>query len=194
MVLQSFIFCGLFSKAVRLNTILLIFYYLLTHCCCRSLVVVVVVSVPLSLLASRKCWRRLLLFLLSDSHCLCWRWRLVVISVSSMAAAVSLLMASFFDFVDFFSLLLSVLSRHCWRCVVIVGGGVPYLGCFCRLWRLVVEVGGGVSSTSLFCCCRQRCTLLWLNPSTFASRWRRHLVVFVGSNFTPIETNISFCS
>ena len=149
--MQSFILCGLFSKAVRLNTILLIFYYLLTHCCCRSLVVVVVVSVPLSLLASRKCWRRLLLFLLSDSHCLCWRWRLVVISVSSMAAAVSLLMASFFDFVDFFSLLLSVLSRHCWRCVVIVGGGVPYLGCFCRLWRLVVEVVAvGVLSLLMF--------------------------------------------
>ena len=102
-----------FTKMVRLNTIMLIFYQLFPRCCHRRLVVVVIVGISLSLLAYHLRCRRLfvvavvvfLLSFLASRHHLCivhggggvpphgWFLRLcrlvvvVVISVSSFSLA-----------------------------------------------------------------------------------------------------------
>ena len=77
-----------------------------------------------------------------------------------MAAAVSLLVADFYGFIASLLLLVSAFCRCCWQRVVVGGGGVPYLGNFCRIWRLVFEVVVivvvvvvVVLSLLLFCCC-----------------------------------------
>ena len=68
-----------FTKMVRLNTIMLIFYQLFPRCCHRRLVVVVIVGISLSLLAYHLRCRRLfvvavvvfLLSFLASRHHLC---------------------------------------------------------------------------------------------------------------------------
>ena len=82
-----------------------------------------------------------------------------------------LLMADFLGFVASLSLLSSTFRRCYWRCIVVVGGCVPCLGCFGWLRRLVVKVVGvGVSSFSLFCRCQQWRPFLWLCLSGSATR------------------------
>ena len=75
-------------------------------------------------------------FSLSASHRRSWSF--VVIYVSSTAATVSLLMAAFFGFAASLLLLSSEFCRLCWRCVVVIDGRVPFLGCFFQLCRIVV--------------------------------------------------------
>ena len=105
----------------------------------------------------------------------------------------SLFMADFLGFIALLPLLSSAFRRCYWRCVVVVGGCVPCLGCFRWLRRLVVKVVGvGVLLFSLFFCCQQWCPFLWLCLSDSATRrccrrcWVSYLwrclvvVVFVG--------------
>ena len=115
-------------------------------------------------------WRRLCfgggggfsLYLLESRRC---RWRLIGIDLWSMAAVVSLLVASSVGFSSLSPLLSSVFCCRCWRFVVVGGGGVPSLGCFRQLRRIVVVVVVGISS------------FLLVSPYR---RWSLFVIIIVG--------------
>ena len=171
------------------------------RCFCLRHVVVVVVGILSSLLASRLRCRSLFVvvvigfsFSLLASHSLCRR--LVLIVGLFTTAAVFLLMADFFGFATSSLLFFSEFRRCHWRCVVVVGGGVPFLGFFCWLRCIVTGLGVvRVSLLSLFRHCRQWRPFLWLRPSASAPRCRcrRSVSFIVGGVLLLFSSSASRC-
>ena len=97
----------------------------------RLLVIVVVNLLSLSLASRRR------------------HWRLVFVDVLSLAAVVFLLVAASVGFGASSSFLSLAFLRRRWRCIVVVCGGVPPLGCFHMLWGIIVVFVFGVLFLSL---------------------------------------------
>ena len=160
---------------------------LASRCHRRRLVVVIGVS---SLSLFRRCWQRLpslcssvgfyasLLLSPSSSRRCCRFWRLVVVGCVSLASEASLFYRCCRLLVVVFGVLLSLLSRSCWRrsplLWLVPSSSVPRHRCRCR--RLFVVVGVSLFLLSSASCLCQR---------------QQHLVVVVIGGVTAFSEKLS---